>query len=525
MIAAAPLTLDERQKWTRDFESHLAGRLQWAIAYAGEHRGKPARLKPYHDSLITLIKQAWPYPQLARSVVDLILTLHPLPERWGYWVVWEDVLQVGASIAARHTWRSPQAELLAHQAHLLWSCNRCEEAAVTSRRAFRLAEALGAMLPMGIAGAALVNSLSALGQVEEAQSLLSRLLEKTAVLRLTAAAADYAAAMLALERSQALLLRQKGKQDEATAVAHRMLQRVKSKANVSPYQLGDTYVEQATMLWAGGDYPAAVQALQEAIRLFEQVEDTVAAVFARGNLGLVYWSMARYDLAEQGMRECIAFCEQANARWRLISDVGNLAVVYLGQGKLRQALHYVNRHFDLAQRYGHIWETSRARLNRGAILVYLREYETARQELVESLERVTREGRQELIASVQIDLSLCYAGLGERELARRLANSAYAMAEEMSFPGLTIIALRNLAQYGKADERRDRLHRALSLTRQRHRLLDEAGCLFSLAELTKDKVKRAGYWQQARQLLEKMGATAWLEQHSPHNPPFLALML
>jgi tetratricopeptide (TPR) repeat protein len=525
MFSAASLTLTERQQWTNNFGSHLAGRLQWMVGYVAEHRQKPAQLKPYADSLITLIRQAWRDPTLARPVVNLILALHPLPERWGYWTAWEEVLQTGARIAARHAWPLPQAELLAHQAHLLWSCNRGEEAVTVGRHALQIAETIGAIRPLGIAGGALVSALRVLGQVEEAGELLAELLQKTAVLRPTATQADYDTAMLALEGSQALLLRQQGQPDNAIAVAERLLHRAEGKSHISPYQLGDAYVEQSTMLWIGGHYPAAVHALQTAITLFEQVEDTAAATFARGDLGLVYWSMARYDLAEQGMKQCAAYCEQVNARWRLVNEVGNLAVVYLGQGRLHLALHYANRHLDIAQRSGHAREVSRARLNRGAILVYLGDYESARLELEGSLERVIGEGRQELIAAVQLDLSLCMAGLGEGETAVQLAQNAYTMAEAMNFPGLTIIALRTLARYALPTEAKDHLRRALTLARQHDRVQDEAACLFSLAGLATNKTEQATSWQQATRLLEEMGATAWLENASPDHPPFLALML
>lgn len=524
-MPTSPLTLQERQKWTRDFSSHLAERLRWMVGYVREQRPKPAVLKPYADSLIALIRQARQHPSLAQPVVNLILALHPLPERWGYWTAWEEVLQTGADIAAAHGWRQQQAALLAYQAQLLWSCTRCEEAARVGRHALQIAETADATQPLGIAGGALISALGAQGKVAEAEVLLADLLEKTAARRSTTSQADYDNTILALENSQALLLRQQGRQAEAIAATQRMVQRAEGKAHISPYQLGDIVVEQSTMLWAGGEYQAAVSALQTAIALFEQAEDTAVAVFARGNLGLVYWSMARYDLAEQGMRQCAAFCEQVNARWRLVNELGNLAVVYLGQGNLRRALRYVNRHFELAQLVGHTREVSRARLNRGAILVYLGDYESARQELAASLERVTGEGRQELIAAVQIDLSLCYAGLGQWEVAHRFAHQAYTMAGEMTFPGLTIIALRTLAQFGSAEERVRYLQQALALARSHHRLLDEAGCLFSLAGLTQDKTEQATYWQQATHLLQKMGATSWLEGASPDKPPFLALML
>jgi hypothetical protein len=95
----------------------------------------------------------------------------------------------------------------------------------------------------------------------------------------------------------------------------------------------------------------------------------------------------------------------------------------------------------------------------------------------------------------------------------------------MGFPGLTIIALRTLAQYGQAEERIARLQTALGLAEKHQRRLDEAGCLFSLVGLTANVSKEAAYWQRAERLLGEIGATAWLDNHSRHNPPFVALML
>ncbi len=517
--------LDERQRWTEAFASHLADRLHWLAAYAQEHRPKPALLRPYADSFITLIRQARQFPALARPCLNLILSLHPLPERWGHWTAWEEVLREGAALAGQHGWPAEQAELLAHQAQLLGSCSRHDQAADVARRAIPLAQQSGLVRPLALSGAALANALGVMGQVAAAETLLEELLAQTAVLRPTAAPSDFDAAMLSLENSQALLLRQQGRPAEAIAAVQRMVKRVQGKPHISPYQVGDAYVDQATMLWAGGDYQTAVRALQTAIHLFEQVQDTAAATFARGNLGLVYWSMARYDLAEQYMTQCATYCEEHNAQWRLINEVGNLVVVYLGQGKLAQAQQYVERHLDLARRYGHTREESRARLNRGAVLVYLGDYAAARQELEESLALVTSEGRQELIAAVQTDLSLCYAGLGDLQTAQQFAMSAHTMAEQMSFPGLTIITLRALARFGAPETRRAHLHSALSLAQRHDRPFDEAACLFSLAGLSTTRNERITCWQQATYLLESMGATTWLAGHTADAPPFLALML
>lgn len=522
MMIAQPLTFDERKQWTGYFQSHLAERLHWVTAYVSGHQQKLSYLQPYGDSLLALIRQACLQPQLSQATVDLILALHPLPERWGYWDRWEEVLQSGARLAA-NSWQT--AELLAHQAYLLWSCSRWSKAVVVGRAALRKAEQLQTVLPMGIGGSALVNSLNALGRQEEAEQLLHHLLDNTAELRPLNSESHSITALISLKHSQALLYRLQGKQAQAMAVARQMLHLAKEQPNISPFRLGDTYVEQATMLWAGGDYEAAVKALQEAIHLFERVGDRVAAIFASGNLGLVYWSMAQYDLAEQRMKQCVAFCEQSNVRWRLISEVGNLAVLYLGQGRLQQALHYAENHFDMAQQYGHNLEASRARLNRGAILTYLQAYDTALKDLEMSLAQVRAEGRQELVAAVQIDLSLCYAGLNQPQKAEQYAHNAYEMAEQMAFPGLTIIALRTLARYSQQEERITRLQTALGLAEKHQRRLDEAGCLFSLVGLTADQSKQTAYWQRAVHLLAEIGAAAWLDNHSRQNPPFVALML
>ena len=516
------LTLNEQHQWTEYFWSHLADRLQWAKLYVSAHKQKMSHLKPYGDSLFSLIRQGWQNPELSQLIVDLILVLHPLPERWGYWESWAEVLQVGARIAVNPC---QQAELLAYLSHLLWSCNRWSEAEDVGRGALQKAAHLQEIFPLGIGGSALIKSLCSSGRQEEAEQLLTYLLDKTADLGHYHPEHHTVSALIYLKQSQALLLRLQGRQAEAIIIARQMLQLARENPDISPYQLGDTYVEQATMLWAGGDYKAAVQALQEAIHLFERTGDKVASVFANGSLGLVYWSMAQFERAEQCVKQCIFFCEQFNIRWRVISQVGNLAVVYLGQGQLIEALHCAENHLELAQRYGHHWEAGRARLNRGAILTYLGSYELALTSLNLSLEQVRAEGRQELIAAVLIDLSLCYDGLNQPEMAVQYAWNAYEMAVQMTFPGLRIISLRTLARYGQISERVAWLQTALQLAQKHQRRFDEAGCLFSLVNLVTDESQRINCWHRAVQLLVEIGATAWLANHSLQCPPFTALML
>lgn len=175
-------------------------------------------------------KGAWLSPSLVEPTIELILALYPVPERWGHWRAWGPILRGGADIAANVARPAQQGKLLAHLAELLWSCSLCEEAVKIGRRALNIAETLDAVRPLGIAGGALVKSLSAVGEVTEAKALLAPLLDQTAVLRPRSTQTDYATAMLILEHSQAFLLQQQG---QAIIIVQRMVQRAEAEDRTS----------------------------------------------------------------------------------------------------------------------------------------------------------------------------------------------------------------------------------------------------------------------------------------------------
>jgi len=74
-------------------------------------------------------------------------------------------------------------------------------------------------------------------------------------------------------------------------------------------------------------------------------------------------------------------------------------------------------------------------------------------------------------------------------------------------------------------ERRELLTEMWAAARATGRPMDEAGCLFALAAIDADPAERAAHYRAGVELVQQMGATAWLVGRSPANPPWLPMMI
>jgi hypothetical protein len=152
-------------------------------------------------------------------------------------------------------------------------------------------------------------------------------------------------------------------------------------------------------------------------------------------------------------------------------------------------------------------------------------YEEALEDIEFSLNLYREQGRLEGTIVTTIDLVMYLRGIGEHERAAELARENYEAAWNEDFPHLHIVTARCLALFQSPAEQEALLRRALALAREHERPMDEAGCLFSLAAIAANGKDRADYYQEAVRLLERMGATGWLDGKSPDDPPLLPMTI
>lgn len=151
----------------------------------------------------------------------------------------------------------------------------------------------------------------------------------------------------------------------------------------------------------------------------------------------------------------------------------------------------------------------------------LGEYQSGQEGIGAWLDFVEHTGARKAFAADSLNLSHCYAQLGQVDQAREMAENALQIARESDSQVLQGLALRHLADYSPAHERAEYLQQALEIAREYQRRLDEADCLLALASMAEGPQERARLWEQGAAILAEIGAAAWLEGASPDHPPHI----
>jgi len=507
--------------WARFYADRLAAQLRRLTDLA--RRAAPDELRGHFESYVALLRATGGRAEFVPARLDLVDALHPLPLRWGQWVVWLAVLQEAAREAARLRRPARQAEYLAYVADLLLNTGQAAPALDAAREAMRLARR--AAWPLCVAANAASATLRSMARYEEAQAVIDDARAAMARMAPLHPPARAAVAETLLDLEQMDLLRYFKRPDEALALGETIIGRLSAVEEVDPHHVAHAYLRRATHAWVSGHYAAAADDLQRSAALFRQAGDPLQATFAEGNLGLVYMSMSHYREAEAFKLAAIRAAEEVNARHALVSELGDLSVVYIGLGRMERAYDYANRMVELAAELGNDAELSRGRGNRGYTLMALGRYDEAFEDIEFSLEHYRRQGRLEGTLVTTIDLVLYLRHTGQEARAAQLAQETYDAARRERFPHLHIVTARCLALFRSPDERRPLLEEALALARQHDRPMDEAGCLFALAAIARDPAQRSALFQGGVELLRQMGCLNWLDGKSMDDPPLLPMTI
>lgn len=520
--AAAINWAGERRRWSQFYAGRLGDQLRQAVSLLDGT--PPHRLRPHFDSTLSLLNATAGRSDLIAPWLALVDRLHPLPVRWGQWAAWLAVLRRAADKAAEADRPERQAEYLAYAADLLLNTGQLTPALRMAEAAGQLARPARAAWPLSVAGSVAAAALRALARYDDAQALLDRTRAEVATMPPQSAARAALAASL-LDHEELRLLRHFRRPDEALALSTAVVDRLSAVPGIDPHDLARAYVRRATVTWAADNYQAAADDLRHAAALFRRADDELQAVFAEGDLGLVYLSLSRYDEAESLKLAAIRTAEEVNARRVLVSELGDLSVVYIGLGRMDLAFDYANRMVALAAELGNEAELSRGRGNRGYALLGLGRYDEALPDIEFSLRRYREQGRHEGAIVTTIDMVLYLRGRGETERAAQLARENHVAALNENLPRLHVVTARCLALFLSPPEQEILLRQTLALARQHERPMDEAGCLFSLAAIAAGADERAALFQEGATLLRRMGCSGWLEGRSTDNPPLLPMTI
>lgn len=496
----------------------LSGRVGRFIEFAQTQ--PPEAVRPLLPTILTLIQRAAPYPPLYPLVANLIMALHPWPPRWGDADAWLPMLRLAVTIFQQLNRPEQEAELLAHLAELLWASNQLTAALETAQQAVALAEQGGFVLPWAKASYILYELLVVSGRAADADQVAQNAVRwwVTAVTPPIPLAADHFVTLI-----QVRALRRRGQFPEALSLMQPLLSRWEQTPELDAALYAHAGANAGWIYLNTGRYQEAGRHLRQAIDLYRQAGDHMMADVVGGDLAWVFWSQGQFAKAEPLFLAAITRAEKQE-RHELVEYVGNLAAMYMAQGKLRQALPYLERQAALAQQSGQQREMIRATINRGAVLLLMGDYAAGLADVQPALVYYQAGNHAVMSLLCQMSLAFAYWGLGQAAVGRALAEEVMdaALTRFPDTPYLALFARRCLALFYPPVEAARLLQEALAQAREFNLRLQEAACLVSLSGLAADPAEGQVLWREGARLLQEIDALAWLDDH-PHHPPFIGM--
>ena len=242
------------------------------------------------------------------------------------------------------------------------------------------------------------------------------------------------------------------------------------------------------------EYPAALEACQEALTLRRGLGDARRMGRTLNNLGLALQRLGRYAEAERTYLEALEINERLDDVQAQLINRQNLGLTASEAGRYGEALGMFDRAEELAAKHGgESWAAYQgrlARLNRGVVLEKLGAY----REALEIYQRLAEE--RELLddshwASLQVNLGVMYRNLGDPVQAVAAFEQAAAAYERLGDPAALSNATLNLAlawhlNLGRPDDAEAAYRKALELARGSGDRAEEIQDLFYLGRLLLD---------------------------------------
>jgi tetratricopeptide (TPR) repeat protein len=505
--------------WRSIYAQHLAQSLAKTSDYV--QSSESSIIRSHVASMLTLLEESIPFPELKEIRLRLIDQLHPLPLRWGLSHLWKSRM---LEIINDGTYSNRQNRYLVDLAEFYLYSGQMPLALESSARVLR-------STPIGRMDAAdairvQFTALRTMAEPEKADSVYREYGEKFNLFQeRNNYSGDDLIAWVKFHLMELEILREKGKTDEALTLVNQMITLYEEIDDAGGAFSAELHVHRSTLLWVKARYPESIQDLEIAIRFYLQNEDLFNAESLKSNLGLVYWTMGEFAKAQKSLSEAITFYQKCGADHLMAYDIGNLGLVYFAQGNLEQAKQKTLEHIEFSDRIGFATESYRGHANLADILYYFGQFEQAIDEhdLVDDYfrERGSREGYQ----LGKVWSASCRAKLGEVDKAITELNTILEWCSHHQSRVLEALTHRALALWLPLSERASHLRQSLNLARAQGRQLEEAACLLMLAREMVDPKQQKETWSAGVQILERIGATAWLEGSSIDNPPFIPMFI
>lgn len=206
--------------------------------------------------------------------------------------------------------------------------------------------------------------------------------------------------------------------------------------------------EQAIIYYVLGDLDSSRIALEIAIQIAEELQDSVRTARLYANLGNINRSLSFYREAIEQYSNSLNILEKLNDDPKNRADVlNNIGLIYEDVGMNQLALEYIDRSLEIYQKVeveqgiGNIW------LNRSAILMSLGHMEQAQENIQTARSIHTREGNIQSLQDVYHTMAQLQSKLGADDSALYYIQKTIDIQSELNNPDKLLSAYLFRANY------------------------------------------------------------------------------
>ena len=231
-------------------------------------------------------------------------------------------------------------------------------------------------------------------------------------------------------------------------------------------------------------YEKSIDYYQQSLLIYREINERKLVAIALNDLALVYYSLGQYKKAIDYHQQSLVITKEIGDNARLSNILNDIGNVYYALGKYEEAIDYHQRSLVIAQDIGNQENKAHALNNLGNVYFSLGKYEKAIAYYQQSLVIAQDIGDQEGKANSLNNLGVVYRSLGKYEEAIDYHQQSLVIQQEISNQEGTANALNNLGSVyfslGNYEKAIDYYQRSLDIERK---IINQAGIAGSFNNL------------------------------------------
>lgn len=487
----------------QDYPAYLAQMLRFIQQDGLSHQARRQEFR----LLNRLLSDGLTLPQTPACWLKLFCAAGEYALRYGYAPHWWDLYQHAQNLLTQEPYADYQAEVLSFGLGLRYYSGDYSTPCQTIEQELSVLSKSGKPASYHQALSHAANHCTERGHPEQAVQFLQTGLAHPLIQQ-----ADNSQALqltLALQLSECL--RRSGKFTESLAWLDHISQHSEAIAHLDPEWQAEFFMTLGlSKCWSQVRFQPAISAFEQAIHLYEQLEDASNHLGAIADLGLVYWLQGKLELAQHYLDSAYHRAAQTvNLPWR-IRIIAQSALCLIKRGAFEASLARLDEAFQLAHPIQYDYGLALVYGYRAMAYLYLGQWAESQA----CFNQVPKLSTPNLMRGIALQQARLYAWQGNHAAAQAILHPIVEWAREHNVH--VWLHLRSYAETCPPEQAYALLQEAYALAEPHEAHYELAACALALAECAPSEAERQTWHKHGMALIEPCGAQAWLANAVPY---------